>query len=241
MLYKEAIKTIKNSKNLIAFTGAGISVESGIPTFRGENGIWNKYDPQILDIDYFKNYPKECWQKIKEIFYDYMRDVKPNDAHKFLAFLENEGILKATITQNIDGLHQAAGSKKVIEFHGTTKTLVCLGCGRRYPSTKISLSDLPPICSKCGSVLKPDFIFFKEPIPSDAYRQSYEYMQKADLLLIIGTTGEIMPASEFPYLCKGKVIEINPEPSKYTQTKTDIFLQDKATIAAKKLKELFIP
>ena len=239
MSYQEAANLIKNSKNLVAFTGAGISVESGIPTFRGENGIWSKYDPQILDIDYFKNYPKESWEKIKEIFYDYMQDVKPNIAHKFLAFLEDKGILKATITQNIDGLHQAAGSKNVIEFHGTTKSVVCLGCGKKYPTSDINLSHLPPLCPNCNSVLKPDFVFFKEPIPSNAYKNSYEYMQKADLLLIIGTTGEIMPASEFPYISKAKVIEINPEPSKYTQTKTDIFLQECAGIAAKKLWEYF--
>ena len=238
MPYEEAINLIKNSKSIVAFTGAGISVESGIPTFRGENGIWSKYNPQILDIDYFKNYPKESWGKIKEIFYDYMRDVKPNIAHKFLAFLEDKGMLKVVITQNIDGLHQAAGSKNVIEFHGTTKSVVCLGCGERYPSDDINLSALPPLCPKCGLVLKPNFVFFKEPIPSNAYRKSYEYMQKADLLLIIGTTGEIMPASEFPYICKGKVIEINPEPSKYTQTKTDIFLHEKSGLACKKLWNL---
>lgn len=239
MSYKKASDLIKNSNNLVAFTGAGISVESGIPTFRGKNGIWSKYDPKILDIDYFKNYPKQSWEKIKEIFYDYMRDVKPNNAHKFLAFLENKGLLKAVITQNIDGLHQAAGSKNVIEFHGTTKTVVCLGCGTKRSSSEIDLSHLPPLCQKCNSVLKPDFVFFKEPIPTDAYKKSYELMQKADLLLIIGTTGEIMPASEFPYICKGKVIEINPEPSKYTLSgKSDIFLQDKATVATDKLYRL---
>lgn len=239
MLYKEAAKIIKNSKKLVAFTGAGISVESGIPTFRGKDGLWSKYDPTILDIDYFKARPKDSWQKIKEIFYDFMRDTKPNFAHEYLAFLEKEGILKAVVTQNIDGLHQAAGSKNVIEFHGTTKELVCLGCNTKYKSTDINLDLLPPVCSKCGSLLKPDFVFFKEPIPSDAYRRSYELIKEADTLLIIGTTGEIMPASEFPYLCKGKIIEINPEFSKYTETKTDIFLQDKATVATKKLKDLF--
>ncbi len=93
---------------------AGISLESGIPTFRGKDGLWNKYDPMILDIDYFKANPKESWQKIKEIFYDFMIDSKPNFAHEYLAFLENKGILKAAITQNIDGLHQVAGNKNVI-------------------------------------------------------------------------------------------------------------------------------
>jgi len=98
MLYKEAIK---NSKKLITFTGAGMS---GIPTFRGKEGLWSRYDPVILDIDYFKANPKESWQKIKEIFYDFMIDTKPNFAHEYLTFLENKGILKAVITQNIDGL-----------------------------------------------------------------------------------------------------------------------------------------
>ncbi len=241
MLYKEAVKIIKNSKKLVAFTGAGISLESGIPTFRGKDGLWNKYDPLILDIDYFKANPKESWQKIKEIFYDFMIDSKPNFAHEYLAFLENKGILKAVITQNIDGLHQVAGNKNVIEFHGTTKKLVCLGCGIKYKSEEISLDSLPPVCDKCGSILKPDFVFFKEPIPGNAYRKSYKLVKEADALLIIGTTGEIMPASEFPYLCKGKFIEINPEISKYTQIKTDIFLQEKATVATKKLKEFFMP
>jgi len=179
-------------------------------------------------------------KKTKEVFYDFMIDTKPNFAHEYLAFLENKGILKAVITQNIDGLHQAAGNKNVIEFHGTTKELVCLGCGIKYKREDISLDSLPPVCDKCGSILKPDFVFFKEPIPDNAYRKSYKLVKEADTLLIIGTTGEIMPASEFPYLCKGKVIEINPEFSKYTETKTDIFLQDKATVAAKKLKELFM-
>ncbi len=238
MSYKEAVKLIKNSKHLVVFTGAGISVESGIPTFRGKDGLWSKYDPKILDIDYFISYPKESWQKIKEIFYDYMQNVQPNFAHKYLAFLENENILKSIITQNIDNLHQEAGSKNVIEFHGTTKTLICLGCKKRYKLEDISIKTLPPICQSCKGVLKPDFVFFKEPIPTKAYKSSYEQMQKADVLLIIGTTGEIMPASEFPYISKAKVIEINPEPSKYTQTLTDIYLKEKATVACKKLYEL---
>ena len=168
-----------------------------------------------------------------------MINTKPNFAHKYLAFLEKKGVLKAVITQNIDGLHQAAGSKNVIEFHGTTKKLVCIKCGTRYKSDTINLKILPPICKNCGSVLKPDFVFFKEPIGGESYRKAFELVKTADTLLIIGTTGEIMPASEFPYLCKGKVIEINPEFSKYTESKTDIFLQEEATIATKKLYELY--
>lgn len=239
-MYKEAANIIKNSKYLIAFTGAGISVESGIPTFRGKNGIWSKYDPKILDIDYFLNYPKESWEKIKEIFYDYMKDKKPNYAHYFLSKLEQKNILKAIITQNIDNLHQEAGSKNVIEFHGTAKKVLCLKCFNKYPIEKIDLRTLPPLCPKCNGLLKPDFVFFKEPIPENALKKSFELAKKADVILVIGTTGEIMPASQIPIIAKQNnalIIEINPETSNYTHTITDIHLKEKASIAAKKIEE----
>jgi len=238
--YKKAAQIIKNSKNLVAFTGAGISVESGIPTFRGPAGLWSKYDPKILDIDFFFAHPKESWEKIKEIFYDFMKDIKPNFAHYCLAELENMGILKGIITQNIDNLHQAAGSKNVVEFHGTAEKLVCTRCGKYYHKNEISLEKLPPECKICGGILKPDFVFFKEPIPKDAFEKSIKLMQNTDAVLVIGTTGEIMPASELPYIAKqnnAKIIEINPEYSNYTNTITDIYLQDKATKACEKIKK----
>ena len=238
--YIRAAKLIKNSKLTVAFTGAGISVESGIPTFRGKDGLWSKYNPEILDIDFFIQNPKESWLKIKEIFYDYMKNVKPNLAHIFLAELEKKNLLKAIITQNIDNLHQEAGSKNVIEFHGTAKKLNCLNCYQKYDVNEINLNILPPICPKCKGLLKPDFVFFKEPIPTDAFNKSIEYANKAEVMLVIGTTGEIIPASEIPKIAKqngAKIIEINIEESNYTNTITDIFLKEKATVAAKKLKE----
>lgn len=240
--YSEAASLIKHARSAVAFTGAGISVESGIPTFRGRDGLWSRYDPKILDIDYFLAHPKESWQNIKEIFYNYMGGhAKPNRAHRFLAELENQSILKGVITQNIDNLHQEAGSRNVIEFHGTAKTLLCMQCHEAYDFTSIDLSQLPPLCPKCSGVLKPDFVFFKEPIPEKAYEASIELTQNADLYIIIGTTGEIMPASQVPYLAKqANVIEINIEPSAYTSTITDLFLEDKATVAAKKLEELLL-
>ncbi|NPA73450.1 MAG: NAD-dependent deacylase [Epsilonproteobacteria bacterium] len=235
-LYKEAAKAIKDSKYCVAFTGAGISVESGIPTFRGPTGLWSKYDPKILDIDFFINNPKESWHYIKEIFYDYMGDTKPNDAHKFLAKLEDMGQLKGIVTQNIDNLHQEAGSKNVVEFHGTASKMLCMGCGVKYDSKDISLNNIPPYCKKCGGLLKPDFVFFGEPIPPKAQHKAIELCTNADVLIIIGTTGEIMPASQLPYMAKkAKIIEINIEKSNYTETITDIFLQDKATVACNKI------
>ncbi len=238
--YKKAAKIIETSKFLVAFTGAGISVESGIPPFRGPTGLWSKYDPKILDINFFLTNPDISWKYIKEIFYDYMQNVNPNIAHYFLAKLENKGLLKGTITQNIDNLHQKAGSKNVVEFHGSASKLECIKCKRKFSLNSVSLESLPPLCPKCGGILKPDFVFFGEAIPKDAFEKSLFLMQNADVLLVIGTTGEIMPASELPYIAKdngAKIIEINIQKSNYTNKITDVFLKDKATEVAKNLEK----
>ena len=239
--YEEAINLIKNAKRITAFTGAGISVESGIPPFRGETGLWSKYDPIVLDINYFLNNSKESWKVIKEIFYDFFGKAKFNDAHKGLAIMENNGFLHDIITQNIDNLHQEAGSKSVYEYHGTSHTLVCLKCKKSYHFNDINLNNLPPYCKNCNGLLKPDFIFFGEGIPVKAAEKSEEDARKSDLFIVIGTTGEIMPASMIPYIAKNngaKIIEINIEKSSYTDSIADVFLQDKATIAMNKILEM---
>jgi len=222
---------IKNAKHLVAFTGAGISVESGIPPFRGAGGIWSRYDPSILDIDYFRNSPLKSWMGITEIFYTHFLDARPNAAHYLLSRLEREGILKSVITQNIDNMHQEAGSRKVIEYHGNSRWLRCNLCGTRYSLSDIPLESLPPRCPEDQEILKPDFVFFGEGIPPDAASRSVQEVSVADLLLIIGTTGEVMPAGMLPSIAKShgaRVIEINPEPSVFTSTLTDLFLQGPA-------------
>lgn len=162
LLIKEAAKIIKQSKFTIAFTGAGISVESGIPPFRGEHGLWNKYNPQVLDLGYFLNNSENCWTYIREIFYDFFADAKPNDAHRVLAQMERNKLLNAVVTQNIDNLHYEAGSETVYEFHGNSKKLKCLKCGHVYDAKDIDFDNIPPKCSNDGEILKPDFIFFGE-------------------------------------------------------------------------------
>ncbi len=222
---------IVNAKHLVAFTGAGISVESGIPPFRGDGGIWSKHDPSILDIDYFCKHPSESWEAIVEIFYHYILDASPNPAHYLLARMESEGMLKAVITQNIDNMHSEAGNREVIEYHGNSKWLRCSHCGERYELSKISLEPLPPRCSSDQEVLKPDFVFFGEGIPPDAASRSVEEISRADLLLIIGTTGEVMPAGMLPSIARSngaRVIEINPSRSLFTDSMTDLFLQGPA-------------
>jgi len=227
-----AIELIENSSHTTAFTGAGVSVESGIPPFRGENGLWSKIDPVFLDTRYFYKYPEKSWKLIKNIFYDSFAKAKPNDAHYVLAELANKGLLDVIVTQNIDNLHQKAGSKEVIEFHGTCQRLVCTNCKRQFVATEELLSILPPKCTNCSNILKPDFVFFGEPIPEPARSRSFNEAEIADVFILIGTTGEIKPASMIPMIAKNngtKIIEINIEGSNYTNSITDVFLKGKAT------------
>lgn len=221
---------LRKARYPIAFTGAGVSVESGIPAFRGDGGIWEKYDPKTLYIDYFYASPKEAWEVIREIFYTFMGRCSPNRAHEVLAHMESEGMLKAIITQNIDNLHQQAGSREVVEFHGNSQRLCCTRCSLTRPASELTLETLPPLC-ECGGIFKPDFVFFGENIPEQAFQASVREVEQCDLLLIVGTSGEVAPASLIPSQARrngADIIEINPSPSNYTATLTDVFLQGKA-------------
>lgn len=242
-LYKRASELIQNAKHVSAFTGAGISVESGVPPFRGEDGLWSKYDPTLFDITFFKNKPRKSWKLIKEIFFETFQDVQPNEAHQVLAKMEEEGLLDAVITQNIDNLHQEAGSKKVFEFHGNSRRLICLSCDYECKINQGTLKDIPPTCPQCGKILKPDFVFFGEQIPQEAKANSFKEAEIAEVFILIGTTGEVMPASMIPNIASSNgahIIEINIRKSNYTDRITDIFLQGKATEEMKKLeKHLF--
>ena len=237
---KQAANIITGSSHTFAFTGAGISVESGIPPFRGENGIWGKYDPKVLELSYFHENPEESWKVIREIFYEYFGKSLPNKAHSVLAEMEGKNLLQSIVTQNIDNLHQEAGSKEVYEFHGNMKKLLCTSCGSYHDVQEINLKILPPHCKNCNGLLKPDFIFFGEGIPPSAYQKSMEAANNAEVVIIIGTTGEVMPASQIPFFAKqngAKVIEVNTKPSNYTASITDIYLEGKATEVMGKLKE----
>jgi NAD-dependent deacetylase len=233
-----AAEMIRNSKYAVAFTGAGISVASGIPPFRGEDGLWNTHDPIYLEINFFRKKPLQSWIKIKEIFYDNLQNVKPNIAHKILAKMEQRSFIESIITQNIDNLHQAAGSKHVYELHGNYKQLICMECNSEYDLSFADLNYLPPTCYVCKGILKPDIVFFNEPIPAYAKTKSYEEVNKADLMLIIGTHAEVLPAAEFPIIAKkngAKIIEINIKKSHITDSTTDVFLKGKATEVLSKI------
>lgn len=230
---KEAARILREAKNIVGFTGAGMSAESGIPPFRGEGGIWNKYDPNALDIDYYYRHTQESWNIIKEVFYNYFNNtkLKPNPGHMVLAKWEKEGRLSSVITQNIDDLHAVAGNKNILEFHGNMSRFVCTKCGKSFHATSIPLSDTPPHCLECGGLLKPDFIFFGEGIPEKAYYGSVHAAENCDAFVIIGTSGQVSPANMIPGIAKrhgAKIIEINLEPSTYTNYITDIYLQGKS-------------
>ncbi|MFO7828536.1 MAG: NAD-dependent deacylase [Bacteroidales bacterium] len=235
---EQAVDVLTKSKHAIAYTGAGISVESGIPPFRGKDGLWNKYDPKYLDLDYFLSNPYKSWIVIKEIFYNFFGNAKPNAAHIGLAEMEKMGIIKAVVTQNIDNLHTEAGSQEVYEFHGNSRELVCLDDHSRYKVSDVSLENLPPKCKVCGNFLKPDFIFFGEQIPEDAHRKSFEASRVCDVVIIVGSTGEVVPAALVPQFAKQNgafIIEINPEKSYFTDSITDLFIKGKASDVIEKI------
>ncbi|WP_428065268.1 SIR2 family NAD-dependent protein deacylase [Candidatus Avelusimicrobium facis] len=235
----EAIKRIKNARRGVVFTGAGVSVESGIPPFTGAGGLWNQYDPKFIELDFFYGHPTRSWHEMKKIFFTCMDEAQPNKAHRVIAQLEKRGGFQGVITQNIDGLHQKAGSKNVQEFHGTIHQMHCIACGRKYKTEEVSLDELPPKCF-CGGVLKPDFVFYGEGINPAVYTASQELAEEADVMLVVGTAGQVMPACSLPLLakqCGATIIEVNTLPSAYTDGVSDFFFQEKATEFFSKLEQ----
>jgi len=241
-----AAALIRSARHLTAFTGAGISVESGIPPFRGPGGLWNTYDPRMLELDAFLAHPEKAWPVIKEIFYDHFGAAKPNDAHRVLAWLEKQGAgpegrgrLKCLITQNIDNLHYLAGSRAIVEFHGNSRLLLCMDCGTRVEASPELLQALPPKCP-CGGLYKPDFIFFGEGIPPEAHRRSELEAGTSDVMLVVGSMGEVYPAALVPRRAKeagATIIEVNPAESEFTASITDIYIPRKAAEAFRLLEK----
>jgi len=229
---QKAADLILHSEHVTGFTGAGVSVESGIPPFRGEDGLWEKYDPGILDLDFFYSNPEKSWSVIKEIFYEFFGKAKPNNAHKALAELEDMGLLKSVITQNIDNLHQEAGSTDVAEFHGNSKTFICTHNASHVVSVnEVDFDRDYPHCPQCNHLTKPSFIFFGEAIPREAFIKSEKHAQECDVMLIVGSTGEVVPASNIPWMAKrngATIIEVNPQPTTFTYNISDITLKGKA-------------
>jgi NAD-dependent deacetylase len=219
--FAEAVEILRESDWTIALTGAGISVESGIPDFRSPGGLWDRFDPmEYAHIDAFRANPVRVWEMLREMN-AVVQAARPNPAHLALAELEARGVLKAIITQNIDNLHQAAGSKRVIEFHGNVRHLTCLHCCREFPADEIErrleqTGVFPPRCPHDGHILKPSVVFFGEAIPLKASIEANEEAERCRAILVVGTSATVFPAAALPMVARqggAKVIEINTDPT----------------------------
>lgn len=216
---QRAADVLIRAGSVVALTGAGISVESGIPPFRGRGGLWEKIDPmKYAHIDAFMDDPETVWRVMIATMKTALDKARPNPAHTGLVDLERLGRLKTVITQNVDGLHQMAGSSDVIEFHGNFAWQRCLDCGRLIETAAIDLSSMPPRCD-CGGILRPDCVFFGELIPPEALRRSQQLSAACDVMLVIGTSAMVQPAATMPLIARDNgavVVEINPEPTPLT-------------------------
>lgn len=219
----ESLRSLKEAVGqggVVAFTGAGISAESGIPTYRGVGGFWTKYDPgKYASVDYFLMDPSYYWSFFRDTLGPLLHEARPNQAHLALARLEDAGKVSAVITQNIDGLHQAAGSKKVIELHGSSRRFSCMNCHRPYTLDEAegALEEaLPPRCSGCEGVLRPDIVFFGEMLPVGAMEEASLLARQASLMLIVGSSLVVYPAAQIPAIALtagARLAIVNDEPT----------------------------
>ncbi len=227
-LIQRAAKDLARAKNVVALTGAGISVESGIPPFRGKGGVWEKFDPmEYASIEAFMADPVKVWNVLIREMKEIIDRARPNDGHMGLARLAQMGMLKTIITQNVDGLHQLAGGAEVIEFHGNFAWHRCLDCGEKRRTGEIDLAVIPPRC-RCGGIYRPEVIFFGEMIPSYCLMRSKQVSSQCDAMLVVGTSATVQPAAYMPVIAKrngATIIEINTEPSPLTREISDYLLR----------------
>ena len=226
-LIKKAAEDLSGAKMVTALTGAGISVESGIPPFRGKGGLWEKYDPmEVAHIDAFLQNPTKAWNLLFKDMKEVLDKATPNDSHKGLAKLEEFGILKTIITQNVDGLHQMAGNTDVIEFHGNMAWQRCMKCDAHFKTSSVEITEIPPRCD-CGGILRPNAVLFGEMIPQEALWRSRQVATDCDVMLVMGTSAVVQPAALMPVVAKesgAKVIEINAERTPLTGEISDYLI-----------------
>ena len=220
---------LAQSKYAVFFGGAGVSAASGIPTFRGKGGIyntenrWNLPPETILSRTFFERSP--------DIFFDYYRenllheDALPNAVHRALARLEREGTIKAVITQNIDGLHQAAGSERVLELHGSVRSNTCTLCKKKAPLSAVLNAQGIPRCA-CGGILKPDVVLFEEPLPEGVFEQAFREVERADLLIVAGSSLTVVPAAYLvEYFHGGRLVLLNRDETPF-DVRADLVLHE---------------
>ncbi|WP_290596576.1 MULTISPECIES: NAD-dependent protein deacetylase [unclassified Archaeoglobus] len=212
-MVEDVADAILSSRYFVALTGAGVSAESGIPTFRGKDGLWNKYRPEELaNPEAFAKDPEKVWRwyawRMEKVF-----SAEPNKAHFAFAELEKMGLLKTLITQNVDDLHERAGSKNVLHLHGSLRVVKCTTCKNSFEIENPPAVPPLPKCEKCGSLLRPGVVWFGEMLPPDILERAFREVEVADLIIVAGTSAVVQPAASLPLIVKrhgGIVIEINP-------------------------------
>ena len=239
-VFRQAAEVIKRAPLVVAVTGAGASVESGIPDFRSEGGLWTKFPPaEYATAEAFIDDPDRVWEMFYEIGETVLR-AAPNAGHRALAKLEEYGKLQGIVTQNIDGLHQQAGNAVVIEYHGNINALGCSSCFRRRKMDLSFRVHGAPRC-ECGGYMKPSVILFGEPIPPQALIQSDTLARTCNVMIVVGTSAQVYPAAALPHAAKENgafIIECNTEATGFTHTITDAFLQGPAGETLPRLIEL---
>jgi NAD-dependent deacetylase len=221
-----AADRVRRARYLVALTGAGLSVESGIPPFRGPGGLWTVHgEPPMNGYERFLADPKRAWEERlspagpMRALWEALERARPNPGHLALIDLEHRGILRCTITQNVDDLHRAAGSERLAEIHGNYRLVRCITCMVRLPRDTVDLTVLPPRCRQCNGLLKSDTVAFGEPIPPDVLERCFVESEQADCMLVVGTSATVYPAAHFPVAVSergGTLIEINPHESELT-------------------------
>ncbi|MDH3204094.1 MAG: NAD-dependent deacylase [Nitrosopumilus sp.] len=235
----ESIKSqIGDIKKIVFVTGAGISQESGIPTFRGKDGLWRNHDAmKLATIDAFYDNPELVWQWYNERMLNIFNS-KPNQGHKAIAELEKYAEV-VVLTQNIDGLHQKAGSTKVLELHGSIVKIKCSVCSFKDEVTE-EFSEIPPLC-KCGNLLRPDVVWFGESLPQDVWQNAMVFASQCDLMVIVGTSLVVSPANTLPIYAKQNnsiLIEINPENTEIS-SQMDLVVRNSSAIVLPEFVSMF--
>jgi len=237
-MFESVITRLSDAKKVVFVTGAGISQESGIPTFRGKNGLWRNYDAmKLATIDAFYDNPRLVWEwyneRRKNIF-----SAEPNLGHKAIAELE-KFVKVVVLTQNIDGLHQRAGSTEVLELHGSIVKIKCIVCDFKS-EILTEFIDMPPLC-KCGNILRPDVVWFGESLPQDIWQQAMIHASKCDVMIIVGTSLVVSPANTLPIYAKqneAMLIEINPEKT-IMSSDMDLSIRDTSVMALPEIVSIF--
>ena len=225
-----AAEALARARHAIALTGAGLSVESGIPPFRGPGGLWTKHgEPPLDGWQRFLADPKAFWESrlrpsgpLAELARA-VEEARPNPGHEAFVELERVGVLRCLVTQNIDGLHGRAGQRELAEIHGNARLVRCIECLSRWPREEIPTETLPPRCERCGGILKADTVSFGEPIPADVLRRSLQEAERADCIVVAGTSATVYPAASLPHSVLGRrgvVIEVNPHASELSELAT---------------------